>query len=69
MFEVCGFEDGELATIKSMEAMGLFPTLLTSTTMIKKRSRPQPRIREISPEVEEASNSDAGETGAEERLE
>jgi hypothetical protein len=38
-------------------------------TMIKKRSRPQARIREISPEAEEASNSEAGETGGEEKLE
>jgi len=36
--------------------------------MIKKRTRPQPRVREISPEVEEASNGEAGE-GGEEKLE
>jgi hypothetical protein len=37
--------------------------------MIKKRSRPQPRVREISPEAEEALNSETGETGGEEKLE
>jgi len=36
--------------------------------MIKKRSRPQSRIREISPGAEEASHSEAGETGGEEKL-
>lgn len=38
-------------------------------TMIKKRSRPQPRVREISPEAEEASNNEVGEAGGEEKLE
>ena len=36
--------------------------------MIKKRTRPQPRVREISPEAEEASNNLAGEKD-EEKLE
>jgi len=36
--------------------------------MIKKRSRPQPRVREVSPEAEEAPNNEAGETGGEEKL-
>lgn len=40
-----------------------------ATSMIKKRSRPQPRVREVSPEAEEASNNEAGETGEEEKLE
>ena len=37
--------------------------------MIKKRTRPQPRVRETSPEAEEASNKSAGEKGGEEKLE
>ena len=37
--------------------------------MIKKRSRPQPRVREVSPEAEEASNGEAGATSGEEKLE
>ena len=37
--------------------------------MIKKRSRPQPRVREISPEVEETSNDEAGEKDREEKPE
>ena len=36
--------------------------------MIKKRSRPQPRVREISSEVE-ASNNGSGGAGGEEELE
>ena len=36
--------------------------------MIKKRSRPQPRVREISPEVE-APNNESGGDGGEEQLE
>lgn len=41
---------------------------LSKSFMIKKRTRPQPRVREISPEAEEASNNSAGEKG-EEKLE
>ena len=37
--------------------------------MIKKRARPQPRVREISPEVEGASKNSAGEEGDGEKLE
>ena len=49
----------------------ILPTLLTGLelAMIKKRSRPQTRVREISPEVEEAHNTEVGEAGGEERLE
>jgi len=42
---------------------------LIKSTMIKKRTRPQPRVREVSPEAEEASDNSAGEKGEEERLE
>jgi hypothetical protein len=42
---------------------------LSKSSMIKKRTRPQPRVREISPEAEEASNNSAGEKGEEEKLE
>jgi len=38
------------------------------SVMIKKRSRPQPRVREISPEVE-ASNNESGGNGGEKELE
>jgi len=37
--------------------------------MIKKRSRPQPRVRETPAEVEEASTSEAGERDGEEKIE
>lgn len=37
--------------------------------MIKKRARPQPRVREISPEAEETSNNSAREKNGEEKLE
>jgi len=37
--------------------------------MIKKRSRPRPRVREISTEVEEGSSNEAGERGEEGELE
>ena len=37
--------------------------------MIKKRSRPQPRVREVSPEIEETSNNEVGRSGGEEKLE
>ena len=42
--------------------------LILTSAMIKKRTRPQPRVREISPEVEESPNTSAGEKD-EERLE
>jgi len=42
---------------------------LTKSTMIKKRTRPQPRVREVSPEAEEASDNSAGEKGEEGKLE
>jgi len=42
---------------------------LIKSTMIKKRTRPQPRVREVSPDAEEASDNSAGEKGEEERLE
>jgi len=41
---------------------------LSKLPMIKKRTRPQPRVREVSPEAEGASNNSAGEKG-EEKLE
>ena len=42
---------------------------LSKSSMIKKRTRPQPRVREISPEAEEAPNNSAGEKVEEEKLE
>ena len=55
-----------LALSSDSHVIGLHPG---KSAMIKKRSRPQPRVREISPEVEEASNNETGEKSGEEKLE